>query len=140
MNMELLNKLIDTIEQNYSQEELAMAEKLSEIATMISSQRIEMKLTQTQFAEILGVSQEMVSKWEKGNYNFTIRQLVKICDRLKLNMDITFSSEKDYIASNKDQLEIKIISSQPTQIVDRFQLKNIALAASRIDYSKEAIA
>lgn len=140
MNMELLNKLIDTIEQNYSQEELAMAEKLSEIATMISSQRIEMKLTQTQFAEILGVSQEMVSKWEKGNYNFTIRQLVKICDRLKLNMDITFSSEKDYIASNKDQLEIKIISSQPTQRVDRFQLKNIALAASRIDYSKEAIA
>jgi transcriptional regulator with XRE-family HTH domain len=39
-------------------------------------------LRKKQFAEFMGVSQAMVSKWECGEYNFTINTLIEICDKL----------------------------------------------------------
>ncbi len=34
----------------------------------------------------MGVTQGMVSKWESRDYNFTIRSLNEICEKLGLNL------------------------------------------------------
>ena len=38
-------------------------------------------------ASFMGVSQAMISKWESGEYNFTINTLNEICDKLGLDFN-----------------------------------------------------
>jgi transcriptional regulator with XRE-family HTH domain len=47
-------------------------------------------MNQESFAALLGVSQGMVSKYESGEYNFTIGSLNEICSKigLEFNPDI----------------------------------------------------
>ena len=52
------------------------------IAQTLVEYRLENKLTQSEFAERLGVTQAMISKLEDGNYNPTLKQLHKISRKL----------------------------------------------------------
>lgn len=63
---------------------------LSKISAKITVARIDKNMTQTQFAEYMDVSQGMISKWESGDYNFTIKQLCEICEKLELTPDVEF--------------------------------------------------
>ena len=41
-------------------------------------------MSQAEIARYIGVTKEMVSRWESGEYNFTINTLNEICDKLDL--------------------------------------------------------
>ena len=71
-----------------NEEEKAEADMMAEIAMQIHNKRIEMNMNQSQFAEYNGVSQAMVSKWESGEYNFSVCALAKIFRRLELSFVI----------------------------------------------------
>lgn len=83
---EFLNKLLKTLEEKYSTEELMLANVLSDIALTISRKRISMGMTQSEFAETIGVDTPMVSRWESGRSRFTLSTLATIA--AKLNMDL----------------------------------------------------
>jgi transcriptional regulator with XRE-family HTH domain len=93
-----MDDLLNTIFNNFSDEDLQTADMLSMIATAISSKRIELHLNQSQLAKKLGVTQAMISKWENGDYNFTIRQIVKIFNKLGLDVDIAIHPKNPYLA------------------------------------------
>lgn len=78
--------LISSIAENISDEELQMSILQGLIAAEISMKRQSMGLTQKQLADIIGVSQTSVSKWEAGETNFTLQTLVKISIKLGLSM------------------------------------------------------
>lgn len=65
------------------------------VHTLICS-RIEKSMNQKQFAQFMGVSQAMVSKWESGDCNFTIETIARICDKLGLVPQLELISENDY--------------------------------------------
>jgi len=69
-----------------TQEEKAEAELKASIAMAIHDKRIAMKMNQQEFAEMNQVSQTMVSKWESGEYNFTISNLSKILTALGIKI------------------------------------------------------
>ena len=46
--------------------------------------RVEAKLTQTQLAKILGVTQARISKYEQGERRIDMLELKSICDAIKL--------------------------------------------------------
>jgi transcriptional regulator with XRE-family HTH domain len=52
--------------------------------------RNDRSMSQKQLAEILGVSQAMISKLESGEYNPSMAQLWKIAKKLDLDFRITF--------------------------------------------------
>ena len=60
----------------------------AEIAIHIHEKRISMNMTQKDFAEFTGVSQTMVSKWESGEYNFTVGNLSRLMVTLGLKLEI----------------------------------------------------
>jgi transcriptional regulator with XRE-family HTH domain len=49
-------------------------------------------MTQAEFAKYMGVSQGMVSKWESREYNFTIKSLNEICQKLNMQMCLEIQS------------------------------------------------
>ena len=62
--------------------------ELAKISARIERCRLELGMTQTEFAEYMGVSQGMVSRWESREYNFTIKTLNEICKKLNLELSV----------------------------------------------------
>ena len=52
-------------------------------AVLIHEKRLQLGMNQKQFGELLGASQTMVSKWESGDYNFTVQKVGEIFTALK---------------------------------------------------------
>ena len=72
-----INDLLNNAQTSDPFRELSPADKAeadmkAEIALCIHEKRISLNMTQREFAEFEGVSQTMVSKWESGEYNFSI--------------------------------------------------------------------
>lgn len=83
-----LNEVFTLFEENVSTADIVSAMLLGKVAAAIVQNRLDLGLTQKEFANYLGVSQGMVSRWEGGNYNFTIKTLAEIADKLDLDFDI----------------------------------------------------
>lgn len=64
---------------------------LYNISTKILDKRLEMNMSQSEFAGLLGVSQPMVSKYESGDYNFTIKQVCSLSAKLNLKPDFNLT-------------------------------------------------
>lgn len=67
--------------------------------TPISAMRIRAGLTQSELAQMIGVSENTIANWEKGSASKWIRHLIKLCDALNcdlsdLNPDIASRDER----------------------------------------------
>lgn len=59
---------------------------MAKISMTICDKRKEMGMNQKQFANFMGVSQGMISKWENAEYNnFTLKRICEIYSKLGLN-------------------------------------------------------
>lgn len=66
------------------------------MATMIMNVRYAKKMNQSEFAAFMGVTQGMVSKWESGEYNFSVEAIAEICAKIALIPALEFKSENEY--------------------------------------------
>lgn len=81
-----LQNIFSTLTNQIPQSDLAAVSALANASVLISRARISLGYTQRQFAEYMGVSQGMVSKWENGDYNFSLETLAKIFYKLDIKM------------------------------------------------------
>ena len=101
--MGIREKLANAKKNNWVSEEFSDAEvkttvELAKISARIERCRLEMGMTQQEFAKYMGVTQGMVSKWESREYNFTIRTLNDICQ--KIDLELSVHLEKPCLKSN----------------------------------------
>lgn len=89
--------------------EVVKAMRMSEIALTIFHIRQELHMSQTQFAEYLGVTQGMVSRWENGDYNFTVGTLSDICHKLGVSLNISIRTTDANPYSCKYQKPVVIL-------------------------------
>ena len=96
------------IAKGFSDAEIKSIVELAQISAKIERRRLEMGMTQQQFAEFMGVTQGMVSRWESRNYNFTIKTLNDICQKidLKLSISLERSNEKAEYPAQKWDSEV----------------------------------
>ena len=83
------------VSEGISKSEVKTIVELAKISAQIERCRLDMGMTQQKFAEYMGVTQAMVSKWESREYNFTIRTLNEICQKTNLNL-YNYSSNFPY--------------------------------------------
>lgn len=84
---------------------------LYKVSTAVFESRISKDMNQNEFSNLLGVSQAMVSKYESGDYNFTIKQICKLCEKLDLHIDFSLSpiaSENDKVSYQNEKIEIPL--------------------------------
>ena len=98
-----------------SQEEKMEADWLADIAIQIHTRRLEMGMTQGEFAKFNNVTQTMVSKWESGDYNFTIQTLAKVFSRIGLSVTFDVGERKAAHVAVRAASEVKQISRWQTQ-------------------------
>lgn len=65
-------------------------EILNNISIAVVDYRVKHGFSQKQLAEKLDVSQAMVSKYESGDYNISLKALVSLLDKLNIRMSIDF--------------------------------------------------
>ena len=93
-----MNDLLVGLSDSFCAEDMMLAGLEASICSEIISQRIKRNMTQKEFAEFMGVS--LVSKWEKGECNFTLSSLVRIASKLGLRMQSPLTpSEPHYTDS-----------------------------------------
>ena len=87
--MSIYDKISNAQETTWLTDGIAEAEaksiiELAKISAKIERRRLELNMTQKEFAAYMNVSQGMVSRWESREYNFTIKTL-----NLHLQLDLT---------------------------------------------------
>ena len=95
------------VTESLSEAEIKSTIELAKISAKIEKCRQEMNMTQKEFAEYMDVSQGMVSKWESREYNFTIKSLYEICEKLQLcvSLDIQpLTVAKEYPVLKWDEI------------------------------------
>jgi len=65
-------------------------EMLDSISIAVVDYRVSHGLSQKQLADKLGVSQAMVSKYESGDCNISLKALIELFDKLAISFDIRF--------------------------------------------------
>ena len=99
-------KKTNWISEGFSDVEVKTIVELAKISARIERCRMEMGMTQLEFAKYMGVSQGMVSKWESREYNFTIKTLNEICQKLDLKFSVELEkpcTKADYIIIRWDE-------------------------------------
>lgn len=77
------------LSQGLTEAEIKTTVELAKISAKIERCRLDLGMTQKEFADYMGVSQGMVSKWESREYNFTIRSLNEISEKLGLHVSVS---------------------------------------------------
>ena len=116
-----IEKFAEALSNSVTSSDLRSAEILSNISLCLIKYRMDHKMDQKAFAKCLGVSQPMVSKYESGNYNFTIRSLVDITEKLEVN----FNGFIKEVTDDKDSLETSICSTH----IKKRSLKHISCSS-----------
>lgn len=79
------------------------------VGRFIAKMRKQQNLTQCEFADILGISNKTISKWECGNGMPELTLMMPICEILHINLNELFSGEKLTDADYKKKAEENIL-------------------------------
>lgn len=77
----------------------------NKIGKFIAEMRKQQNYTQREFAEILGISDKTVSKWECGNGMPELSLMLPVCEMLRITLNELFSGEKLTDADYKNKAE-----------------------------------
>lgn len=101
-----IDDLLDLFKDNLLSTDIISAHLLAKISSEITNERINRNMNQKEFSEFLGVSQSMVSKWESSDYNFSIKSLVCIANKLDMEVDIKLKHTKKNIDTQSPKVKV----------------------------------
>lgn len=86
-------ELFSALTEGFSDAEVTLALLQGLIASQITIHRVNLEMSQKQLADLIGVSQSLISRWENGDENFTLETLVKIASALDIEIQCPFKLE-----------------------------------------------
>lgn len=90
-----LADLLELFEKDITVPDINSSCLLGKISASIVRKRLELHMTQREFADYMHVSQSMVSKWEGGDYNFSIKTLAEVAENLGMELTVNLSTGKN---------------------------------------------
>lgn len=85
-----LSTLFSLFADSVTPEDILSSKLMSQVSSAIVKERLKLRMTQDEFAKHINVSQALVSRWERGNCNFSIKKIVEIASALNLDVNISF--------------------------------------------------
>lgn len=87
-----IGDLLSIFEEFLEPSDVLAAKLMSQISTAITKERLKLHMSQKDFAEHIHANQSLISRWEHGDYNFSIKKLSDIASSLNLDVNIVFHS------------------------------------------------
>lgn len=111
------------------------------IGRFISAMRKERGLTQREFADLIGISDKTVSKWETGNGMPEVSLMLPVCEILHINLNELFSGEKLTDADYRRKAEKNIMSliKETEGMKQNIVGSNVMGKAKKMDYNTHII-
>ncbi len=100
-----LSELLSLFEETLDAADILTSKIMAQISTAITKERLKSHMNQSEFAKYINASQSLVSRWERGDYNFSIRKIAEIATAL--NLDVDFSLYKPNVQHYKSGIEYK---------------------------------
>ena len=75
---------------------------LDEFSLQLVHYRMEHNLNQTELARELGVTQPMISQYESGMNNITVKKLCEICEKIGVRVRIEYEDAAHPVSGNAD--------------------------------------
>lgn len=88
-----MSDLLKLFDEYVNIADITASRYLGKISAAIVKKRVALNMTQKEFASHIKVSQGMVSKWESGDYNFSIKTLAEIAEKLDMELYINLKPE-----------------------------------------------
>lgn len=95
-----VSALFEAMAESMSAAEIVAAASKARIANQITEWRMSHNMNQAEFAKHCGVAQSTVSKWENGDFNFTIEKLAEIACCMDMELKISLADESESIPTN----------------------------------------
>lgn len=111
-----VNDLLALFEDVLSPADVIASKLMAQVSTAITKERIKLNMTQSEFADHIGVKQSQISRWEHGNYNFSLEKIADIA--AKLDLDVNFTAVNMSVYKSLDGYSSEYITSpQPFSFV-----------------------
>lgn len=104
------------------------------IGKFISEKRKKKLLTQQELADLIGVSNKTISKWECGNGMPEVSLMLPLCENLNISVNELLSGET-LDNSYREKAEENLIGLIKNNQTEKLSIKKIALWQSYIYYS-----
>lgn len=95
-----INELLSLFAETLTPADVLSAKLISQFSNSITSERLRLNMSQKQFADYINATQSLISRWERGDYNFSINKIAEIAS--KLDLDIDFKIKKCESSSDED--------------------------------------
>ena len=93
MKLRNFKELLDELIEEPKDGETYFYEMNYDISVLLTDYRIKNRLSQKELSKLLGVSQAMVSKYENGDYNFSLKAICKLCEKLGAKPGLNFTDK-----------------------------------------------
>ena len=104
-----IHDLLDLFSETLVASEVLSSKLISQISSTITKERIKLRMNQKEFAKHIGVTQSEISRWEHGDYNFSLKKIAEIAEKLDMDIDIIFTK-----MSIKKSIDYESFASSPT--------------------------
>jgi len=81
-----ISELLSALCEDLTPEEILASAMQVHFASQITKYRVMHGMSQAEFADFMGVTQGTISKWENGDFNFTIEKMAYIACKLDLKI------------------------------------------------------
>ncbi len=89
-------RLLDKPVENYAA--YMSTKALDELAIQLVDYRMKHHLNQTDLAQKLGISQPMISQYESGTNNITVKRLCEICEKIGVRVQLHYEDANSPVA------------------------------------------
>lgn len=83
-----LENLLALFEDTVQPEDIVYAKIASQASKHITRERLRLNMSQKEFADHIHATQSLVSRWESGKYNFSLKKLAEISVALDMDLHI----------------------------------------------------
>lgn len=113
----IFNDAYEAMDRIFGAEQSESAESefydlLNQVSIAVVEYRMKHDLSQSELAKCLGISQAMVSKYESGDYNFSIKALFELMHKLDISFHLEINcTDKDYAPNTNSMSYDEIYSN-----------------------------
>ena len=110
-----IEDLLSLFSETLTPADVLSAKLMAQFSNAITSERLNLNMSQKDFAKHINATQSLISRWECGDYNFSINKIAEIAAKLDLNVD--FKINKYHSSTDTSRNDNMVTTEVPCKII-----------------------